>query len=201
VKRQFTVNVPLLNPTALVATRNGSSINVTWTAAPSATKYQLERISNGTWTRIAEPTGVSYTDSGLTSGATYAYRVRAVDANGGSESPYSNHDSASLITFSSVSAGMLIDDVYFHEILAAVNSVRAAGGLEALTWTQALAPDLPAVAGGGPILGAYVITLRSRMAEALQAVGVAVRPVTDAGLTAGYPIRAIYLTDLQHLVD
>ena len=55
------------------------SIKVRWKAVSNATGYALYRAtsSGGMYTRIKTLTGTSYTDTGLTTGKTYYYKVRA----------------------------------------------------------------------------------------------------------------------------
>jgi hypothetical protein len=71
-------------------------IQITWTDnANNESGFRIERSTNGTtWTQIAT-TGANvtaYTNTGLTSGTTYYYRVRAYNASG--SSTYSNTASA-----------------------------------------------------------------------------------------------------------
>ena len=62
-----------------------------WKAVSGATKYEVYRArsKDGTYTKYSTTTGTAYTNSSyLTSGATYYYKVRALDANGNA-GPYS----------------------------------------------------------------------------------------------------------------
>ena len=64
---------------------------LTWKAVSGAAKYEVYRArsKNGTYTKYSTTTGTAYTNSSyLTSGATYYYKVRALDANGNA-GPYS----------------------------------------------------------------------------------------------------------------
>jgi fibronectin type 3 domain-containing protein len=86
-------------PTNLTATAVSSSqINLTWTASTDnvgVTGYLVERQNPGStsFVQVGTPTGTSYNDTGLASGSTYSYRVRATDA-AGNLSPYSSVVSA-----------------------------------------------------------------------------------------------------------
>ena len=64
---------------------------LTWNAVSGAAKYEVYRArsKDGTYTKYSTTTGTAYTNSSyLTSGATYYYKVRALDANGNA-GPYS----------------------------------------------------------------------------------------------------------------
>src|SRR5207244_2830414 len=83
-------------PSSLSATAPAATqINLTWTASTDnvgVTNYLLERCQNAgcsNFTQIATPSVASYSDTGLTSGTSYSYRVRATDA-AGNFSGYSN---------------------------------------------------------------------------------------------------------------
>ena len=85
------------DPTGCNATAlSGLAIQVIWTDASSNEDgFHLERSdAGGPFTQIAAPSAnvTSYTDSGLTDGVTYTYRVRAHNAVG--NSGYSNQASA-----------------------------------------------------------------------------------------------------------
>jgi FtsP/CotA-like multicopper oxidase with cupredoxin domain len=72
-----------LRVTATATNGTTSSATLAWNAVPGSRRYYLERSTDGaTWTRIATPTTTSYVNAGLTPGATYSYRVQAVNAYG-----------------------------------------------------------------------------------------------------------------------
>ena len=76
-------------PTGLTATPGNAQVVLAW-AAPASdggspiTGYKLYRstTSGGAYALIASPTALTYTDTGLTNGQTYWYKVSAVNANG-----------------------------------------------------------------------------------------------------------------------
>ena len=64
---------------------------LTWKAVTGAAKYEVYRArsKDGTYSKYSTTTGTAYTNSSyLTSGATYYYKIRALDANGNA-GPYS----------------------------------------------------------------------------------------------------------------
>src|SRR6185436_2437618 len=93
---------PPTAPSGLVASVAGTSASLTWTAATDnvgVTRYDLYRSTTSGFTpsaanRIAQPTGTSYTDTGLSAG-TYFYKVQAEDA-AGNIGPASNEAGATI---------------------------------------------------------------------------------------------------------
>ncbi|AFM43212.1 cell wall-binding protein [Desulfosporosinus acidiphilus SJ4] len=82
----FTNNA-LSAPTDVMATVSGSTqINLTWDPVSNATCYYVFRStsSTGTYSIVGEPTTTNYTDSGLSSGITYYYKVEALGNSGSS---------------------------------------------------------------------------------------------------------------------
>ncbi len=74
-------------PGGLTATPAGATqVNLAWTASTdnvAVTGYRVERCTGASCTnfaQIATPTTASYSNTGLTAGTTYRYRVRATDA-------------------------------------------------------------------------------------------------------------------------
>jgi chitodextrinase/glucose/arabinose dehydrogenase len=92
---------PPTAPSGLAASAvSGTQINLSWTASTDnvgVSGYRLERCQGAgctTFAQIATPTGTSFSNTGLTAGTSYSYRVRAADA-AGNLSGYSNVASAS----------------------------------------------------------------------------------------------------------
>jgi len=81
-------------PSGLAATAGSpTSAKLTWVDASNETSFVLERATDAAftqnlWTTSLWANKVSYTDSGPTSGSTYYYRLKAVNAT--DNSPYSN---------------------------------------------------------------------------------------------------------------
>ncbi|TME31075.1 MAG: DUF1929 domain-containing protein [Chloroflexi bacterium] len=92
-------------PTQLNATTaSGSQINLSWTASTDnvgVTGYQVEHCQGSGCTNFSATgpvvTGTSSSDTGLSAGTTYSYRVKATDA-AGNWSPYSGIASATTPT-------------------------------------------------------------------------------------------------------
>jgi fibronectin type 3 domain-containing protein len=83
-------------PTNLTATAGNAQVSLTWTASTGATSYNVYRSTSaggeGTTPFLTGLTATSFTDTGLTNGTTYFYKVTAVNAGG--QSGTSNEASA-----------------------------------------------------------------------------------------------------------
>lgn len=92
-----TLAVPTVPTDVSAKAFSGLTTNLNWTASTNATSYNVKRAtaSGGPYTTIATGVlGTSYTDSGLTAGASYYYVVSAV--NPGHESANSTETGATL---------------------------------------------------------------------------------------------------------
>jgi len=83
-------------PTSLTATAASGQVGLTWTASSGAASYNVYRGTaaggESTTPIVTGVTSTSYTNTGLTNGTTYYYKVKAV--NSGGTSAYSNEASA-----------------------------------------------------------------------------------------------------------
>jgi fibronectin type 3 domain-containing protein len=75
---------PPAAPTGLQATPGNAQVSLNWMASAGATSYHVKRgtTSGGPYTQVAAPTVTSFTDTGLTNGATYYYAVSALNTAG-----------------------------------------------------------------------------------------------------------------------
>ncbi|HWY31852.1 MAG TPA: hypothetical protein VNX46_13920, partial [Candidatus Acidoferrum sp.] len=70
-------------PTGLSAVATNSTVSLSWNSSLGATSYNVKRsTSSGGEVTITNVSGTSYTDAGLTNGATYYYDVSTVNASG-----------------------------------------------------------------------------------------------------------------------
>jgi chitodextrinase len=100
IAAQFQAGSPPTIPSGVTATAaSGTQVNLSWASssdAVSVSGYLIERcqgISCTDFQQIANSTGTSYSDSGLTAATAYSYRSRAVNA-GNNVSDYSSTASA-----------------------------------------------------------------------------------------------------------
>lgn len=101
-KRGFLYSAPLNFPAAPSAPDanavSTSQIDLTWSASGGAAGYYVKRSTQfgGPYTTIANPTGTSFSDTGLSPATVYHYVVSAINAIG--EGPESGGASATVLT-------------------------------------------------------------------------------------------------------
>lgn len=96
----------LATPTGFTVTSASStSLTSSWSAVTNATSYTLDRSPDGStsWTNVYTGSGLTYTNTGLTAGTTYYYRVKAT-ASGYTDSAYANANAAPSTYDSAASA-------------------------------------------------------------------------------------------------
>ena len=71
-------------PSSLTNSLSSSAISLSWTAPTGATSYDVQRktTANGTFASVGTSTSASYSDSTVSSGSTYWYRVFAKNSDG-----------------------------------------------------------------------------------------------------------------------
>lgn len=187
------IDMPIPPPSGLVATRVSgvNQIHLAWNGVAGAASYQVERRSGPSWEVLAASvTTTSYTDGGVASGRTYAYRVKA------DHSAYGASEIATTMTYQSAVAGASVDPGQLNSVLAAVNSARAAAGWPSVTWSSVLASTDPVPSPGAVITGRHITSCRARMNEALQALGVPVTEYTDPEVVLT-TVKAVHINEVQ----
>ena len=115
----------------------------------------------------------SFTDTNLAPSRTYVYRVKSDNFW------QTDYDVATTMTFTAAVANQIVTPAPYESMLLAVNKVREAAGWPALTWSNILSASDPLPSPGQLITARQIMSCRSRMNEALQALGVAVSNYTD----------------------
>jgi fibronectin type 3 domain-containing protein len=100
---------PPAAPTGLQATPGNAQVILAWTVTSGASSYHVKgsTTSGGPYTQVSAPTATSFTDTGLTNGATYFYVVSAVNSVG--ESANSAQVSATPVASGAVDVTITID--------------------------------------------------------------------------------------------
>jgi YD repeat-containing protein len=194
-----TTSSPPTAPSNLTASLSGTQVNLTWTTSSSSVgvdHYEVWRsLNNGAYTLIANPTSANFSDTAVSSGSTYLYRVRAVDVAMNSSS-YSNADYVTLFTDHPLVAGTtLVKAQHLTELRQTVNAVRAAAGLAAAAWTDA-------TLSGIFIKTVHILELRDHLAPALSALGLTAPTYTDPTLTTGSTfVKKVHIEELRQAVQ
>src|SRR5439155_16049577 len=164
-----TTPIPLSAPQNLQATAGAGSVALTWQAPASdggspITNYRIFRsTSSGTETIIGTVGNVnSYTNTGLTGGVTYFYKVKAVNAAGSS-------------ILSNVASATPTGAPSAPQNLQATAGVRNV----ALTW------QAPSSDGGSPITNYRIFRSTSSGTETIIGTVGNVNSYTNTGLTGG----------------
>jgi hypothetical protein len=187
----------VLAPQSLSATYlSGNQIQVQWcTGAYYATAFEVEKIPGGTIQLGGGQGCLSWTDTNVSSGATYAYRIRAKDALGNAGA-YSNRDIATAMAFSNdpISIGNTIMAQHFSELRQAVASVRACANLGAPSWTDA---NL----SGAVIKSLHITEIRDQLNQALDSMSVPRPSYTDPTIVAGSTsVKAVHVQEIREKV-
>lgn len=123
---------PPLAPTGLTAVGGELKVTLDWAdnAEADLRQYKLYRSTDGaTWTTVASPATSAHTDTAVTAGTAYSYRVTAVDASG-------NESGASVVATATPTADVTAP-------AAPTGLVATAGvGQVALNWADSGASDL-----------------------------------------------------------
>jgi hypothetical protein len=206
--------------TAHAASTNTTTAPVTlsWSSTTGATSYIIERSANyaeasnhgfSTLTTVDCTTScsnpVTYTDNvtvSPNSATTYLYRVRA--ANGSQQSTPSTLDFITTQSFAETISNQApnrttIKATHFLELASAVNSVRAAAGLQNFTWSD-LQGRVPA--SGAPILGSHLKDLRDGLNQAYSTLGLTPPTYTDQGQGTTQPpahtaVQKVHIDELR----
>lgn len=190
---------PLVPPNSFVATSISSAqIDLSWAAAANAHHYVVERASQlGSFTTInANVSGLTFTDSTVTSGNAYLYRVRSADAIG-NVSAESNIDLATAITFTDdpLASQTLVKAQHITQLRTAVNAVRhLTPPLADYNWQQS-----SGTLAGSPIKANDIDELRTALDEALIILGLPSGGYTPSSL-AGALIQTGPITQLRNRV-
>ena len=172
---------------------NSNRVDTSWSTVAAATSYEIDRRAAGEgFTPFASPAGNSFSDTTVSAGKSYLYRVRAVGATGSSGNSAS--DIATTVFFSNdpLTAGTVVQGAHLSQIRTAVNAARSLANLPAATFTN------PSPVGA-TIKSVHVTELRLALDSALTALGLPAGGYANSAL-AGTPVRAIDFQELRNRV-
>jgi hypothetical protein len=167
-------------PSGLTATAGEGSIQVSWTAVSGATAYVLERAESsapGTFTQIGGSiTATNYTDAAVTPGATYSYRVAAVNANGTGSFSAAVNSAVAGAKVATLTGNYTTDRTLYADTLYTLSGYVKFGGGSTLT----IQPGTTIV-GDPAVAGSSLWILRG---SSIDAQGTAAAPIV---FTSGKP--------------
>lgn len=187
------VTLTLAAPAALDAHYSGSAAAISWGAVPGAAFYEIGRSANGqTFTNVSSPATTSASDSAVSSGQAYLYRVRARTTN--AASAWST-DLMTAIAFTDdplVATSTPIRATHLTQLRTAVNAVRALAGLGASTFSDASS-------AGVLIRVVHVTELRAALNAGRTTLALPAQNYTRPSLQAGSStVQAIDLNELRN---
>lgn len=125
-ERSATTSTTLAVPTGLALTPTTSTITATWNAVPNASSYTIQyRTGTGSWTTKTSSTA-SYTITGLTSGTTYAVKVKANGSGVYVDSDYCAESTATVKTKLATPTGLAASNVLSTTATLSWNAVTNA---------------------------------------------------------------------------
>ena len=181
-------------PTNVVATAaTPAQVQISWNASSGATQYEVLRATSaaGPYTSIITTASLAWNDNTASGSTTYLYRVRGIDASA-RQSPLSAPDIATTLLFTEdplLAGATIIKAVHLLELRQAVNSVRAAAGLAAATFTDP-APTL--------VKAVHLDELRNALTPARTLLGVPTISYTEPALGSGTTVvKAAHLQQVR----
>ena len=142
--KAMAITTGLTAPTNVTATFDGvSGVSLNWTVAPGAAKYNIYRSSPTDYQSftklVTSPTTPPFTDTGVSLGNAYLYKIRSTDAGGVTESSDSNADVATTVIYTNVTltaSTSLIRAADMTDLRSAADKVRILAKLGAPGYTN-----------------------------------------------------------------
>ena len=175
-----------------------TSVSLSWNVSSGANQYEIMRASAGTpYASLAMTSSLTFTDSPVAAGATYVYKVRAIDSSS-RFSPLSIPDAATTILFSDdpvATAVTAIKALHITEMRQAVNAIRAAAGIGAMTFTDSSL-------SGVVVKAVHFQELRDGLTQARSSLALPALTFTDPTLTQGVTVvKAAHMQELRGGVE
>ena len=188
--------VGLATPSGFLATAaTATQVNVAWSASSGATQYEVVRASaSSAYATLITTSSTSYADTSVTAGATYVYKVRALNGSA-QQSPFSAPDAATTVFFTDdplIAGSTTVKASHVSELRQAVNAMRATAGLGATSFTD------PVLTASVPPKALHIQELRTALSQARSTLGLSVIAFTDPSFTPGTtPLKAVHFQELR----
>lgn len=184
-------------PPGLVATAAGTNqVNVTWLPVSGAVQYEVYRSFNGgAYAPAGSTNALALSDSGVSPGIAYFYKVRALDSNS-NVSAFSAPDAALTMVFTDdpvVGGVTRIKAVHMEELRTAVNKLRASAGLAPATFSN------PPPTAGSAILRVHLTELRTALDAARLQAGLSPMTYSDLTITSNVTaVKAAHVNEVRN---
>jgi hypothetical protein len=184
-----------LRPVGLVATGRAADVQLSWSAMAGIAHYEIWRQQPaGAWQLLVPSIATTaYTDTAVSAGTAYLYRVRGVPPSGPA-TPFSNVDLATVFTFTDdpLIAQTGIKAIHVLQLRSAVDAVRTLAALPPSTYARA-----SITAGATSVAAVDPVELRARLREALEVLGFAAPVYTQAITSTITPVRAADVNEIR----
>jgi hypothetical protein len=193
----------LLPPTNVVATAlTSTSVQITWTAATGAAKYEISRsANNSTFTTVCVvattcPASSPFTDNSATANTAYIYKVKSVDA-GNNLSSFSTGDLATTVIFTD-SVPVIVKKVHIDELRTAVSAVCTLASNPAPCSTTFTDPTITAHSTKAKAV--HINELRAKLNAARSSLVLTAQTYTDTPTVTALStlIKAADITELRN---
>lgn len=180
------VTTPYVTATASSVSR----VNVTWTAVPNATTFEVWRSANqDLYQLVATTISTSFVDTGVVPQKSYRYKVRGLQGN--AVGPFSFPDIATTVQFTDdpLTVGVRIKAVHVQELQHAANMLRSLAGLSPVTFTW--------IVSGMPMQASHMEEIATAFNDARTTLGLS--PV--AFFYQGSYVRGSHFAQLRSMVQ
>lgn len=172
------------------AAASPTQVGLLWPVVANASHYEIARSTGGAYSTIGTSGVGSYTDNGVSGNLTYLYKVRAIDASANA-SPYSPVDPATTVMFTDepvMAASTTVKSVHIAQLRTAVNAMRGAAGLSAVSFVDPILTTVKAQ---------HIVELRAALDAARTALLLSAVSYTDPSLAAGTAVKAAHVQQLR----
>jgi hypothetical protein len=194
-------------PTNVVATAlTSTSVQISWTAASGATKYEISRsANNSTFTAVCVvastcPTSSPFTDSTASANTAYIYKVKSVDS-GSNLSAFSNGDLATTVIFtdpSLVQNTTKVKLVHMNELRTAITAVCT---LAANPTPCSTAFTDPSLTTSTNVKVLHLTELRAKLNASRTALALTAQSYAEGSITTATTIKAAQINELRNGVQ
>jgi hypothetical protein len=186
----------LPTPTTIVATAtSASSVSVSWSSVAGADSYLLYRCPSTTaCTPLGPQLSTSFTDTSVSAGVAYLYKVRGVASDIASLA--SNPDIATTIVFTDdplIANVTPIKAVHLTQMRTAADAVHTLAGLSLGAWTD-ISP------AGVKVKAVHITELRATLNFARTSLGLSPATFTNALTSNITPVMALDFTEVRNAV-